>query len=152
MQIEIEFDFRADVVELLNSHLQSMAEQSPPESMHALDVSELQADDVTFWCARDESGVLMGCGAIKQLDSGHAEIKSMKTSDDFLRQGVAAAILERILDVAKTRSYKRLSLETGSVESFAAAQKLYERYGFEECEPFADYVIDPNSLFMTRVL
>ncbi len=128
-----------------------MAAISPPESCHALDASELEQSDITFWSAWS-GDALAGCGALKALDQEHGEIKSMRTSSGFLRQGVAAAILETILDVARERRYRRLSLETGSMEAFAAACRLYERYGFEYCAPFADYVLDPNSVFMTLEL
>ena len=132
-------------------HLASMAAISPPESCHALDASELEQPDVTFWSAW-EGERLAGCGALKELDPCHGEIKSMRTSARFLRQGVAARVLETILEAARDRGYRRLSLETGSMDEFAPACRLYERYGFTYCSPFADYVLDPNSVFMTLEL
>ncbi len=92
----------------------------------------------------------MGCGAIKELDLRHGEIKSMRTVPSHLRQGVAAKLMRHILDEAKRRSYERLSLETGSTEPFAPARCLYASFGFTRCGPFADYVHDPFSVFMTR--
>jgi putative acetyltransferase len=92
----------------------------------------------------------MGCGAIKELDSRHGEIKSMRTASAHLRKGVAAALLRRMFDEAKRRSYRQLSLETGSTEAFAPAHRLYAAFGFKLCGPFADYVDDPFSVFMTR--
>jgi putative acetyltransferase len=94
----------------------------------------------------------LGCGALKELDARHGEIKSMRTAASHLRQGVAAGILRHILKVAEQRSYVRLSLETGSVEAFAPARNLYARFGFEVCGPFADYVLDPHSVFMSKAL
>jgi len=91
----------------------------------------------------------VGCGALKELDATHAELKSMRTSSPHLRKGVGAALLEHMLNVARERAYRRLSLETGSIEAFAPARALYARFGFEPCGPFADYVEDPNSVFMT---
>ena len=139
------------VLALLDEHLADMHAYSPPESVHALDHDELRAPDVTFWTAWDGEE-LLGCGALKELDARHGEIKSMRTSRSQLRKGVAAAILEHIIAVARERGYERLSLETGSGGPFEAALRFYERHGFEYCEPFADYVLDPFSRFMTREL
>jgi putative acetyltransferase len=139
------------VLDLIGEHLQSMHDSSPPESVHALDVSELRGDDVTFWTAWDD-GELLGCGALKELDGKHGEIKSMRTVTRHLRKGVATALLEHIIDVARARGYERVSLETGSDGPFEGALRFYERHGFEYCEPFADYVLDPFSRFMTRQL
>lgn len=138
-----------EVLELLNEHLQSMALHSPPESIHALGLAALWQPDITFWSVWANAG-LMGCGAIKELDSQHGEIKSMRTVSSHLRKGVAAALMRHILEQARRRSYRRLSLETGSMEAFAPARSLYARFGFEPCGPFADYVEDPYSVFMTR--
>lgn len=140
-----------EVIGLLREHLHSMTLHSPPESIHALDLPALRQPDITFWSVWQDAE-LMGCGAIKELDSRHGEIKSMRTVLSHLRKGVAATLLQHILDEAKYRSYERLSLETGSMEAFAAARKLYARFGFRSCGPFADYVEDPYSVFMTKEL
>ena len=136
---------------LLEEHLQSMHELSPPESVHALDLSGLRKPGITFWTAwsHDE---LLGCGALKELDPAHGEIKSMRTSSTRRREGAGRAMLEHIISEARSRRYARLSLETGSMEAFAPARKLYESFGFTYCAPFADYTEDPNSMFMTRAL
>ena len=163
MIIRKETEFGDAVVALLELHLERMQELSPPGSVHALDLAALQTPDLTFWTlwtdgnqeSENASGVareeLMGCGALKEHDSTFGEIKSMRTADAFLRQGVAATMLQHIIDTAQSRGYKRLSLETGSasLSGFAAAHALYTRFGFSECEPFAGYVLDPYSLFMT---
>jgi len=141
----------AAVLALLDEHLREMYAASPPESVHALDLSELRASDVTFWTAWDGEE-LLGCGALKALDVKHGEIKTMRTARKHLRKGVAAAILEHITNVARERGYERLSLETGSGGPFDAALRFYEKHGFEYCEPFADYVPDPFRRFMTRSL
>src|SRR5450631_4736336 len=138
-----------EVLKLLNEHLQSVALHSPPESVHALGLAALRQPDISFWSVWENAG-LMGCGAIKELDSRHGEIKSMRTVSLHLRKGVAAALMRHILEEARRRSYRRLSLETGSMEAFAPARSLYARFGFEPCGPFADYVEDPYSVFMTR--
>lgn len=151
MNIRTDNATHAAVLALLDEHLREMYAASPPESVHALDLSELRASDVTFWTAWDGEE-LLGCGALKTLDAKHGEIKTMRTSRKHLRKGVAAAILEHITNVARERGYERLSLETGSGGPFDAALRFYEKHGFEYCEPFADYVPDPFSRFMTRSL
>jgi putative acetyltransferase len=133
---------------LLNEHLQNMHELSPPESVHALDLENLRAPGITFWTIWDED-LLLGCGALKELDQWHGEIKSMRTPAAHRRKGAGRAILAHIIEVARERSYDRLSLETGSAEAFIPARKLYESFGFSYCGPFHDYTDDPNSVFMT---
>jgi len=137
-----------EINKLLQEHLYSMTLHSPPESMHALDVEKLRIPDITFWTVWQDSE-LIGCGALKELDAAHGEIKSMRTASAHLRKGVATALLTHILQEARKRSYRRLSLETGSMEAFRPARSLYARFGFKPCIPFADYVEDPNSVFMT---
>jgi len=151
MRIEIGDPEAADVNALLDEHLRNMHELSPPESVHALDVSRLKGRDITFWTAR-EGDALLGCGALKEIDSTHGEVKSMRTTQAMRRRGVGRAILAHILTAARSRGYKRLSLETGSMPAFIPAQKLYESFGFTYCGPFADYRPDPNSVFMTKEL
>lgn len=137
-----------EIARLLQVHLDFMAALSPPESRHVLDLDGLRAPEVTFWTAwRD--GTLLGCGALKELTTGHGEIKSMHTAQTARGQGVAAAILATIMAEARQRNYRRLSLETGSMAGFRPAHKLYQRYGFMDCLPFGDYIADPNSVFMT---
>jgi putative acetyltransferase len=137
-----------EIIQLLQEHLHSMTLHSPPESIHALDIEKLRKPDITFWTVWQDSK-LMGCGALKELDDAHGEIKSMRTASAHLRKGVATAMLTHILEEARRRSYRRLSLETGSVEAFAPARSLYARFGFKPCAPFAEYVEDPYSVFMT---
>ena len=137
------------ILGLLREHLEDMAEHSPPESVHALDSEALRAPDVTFWTGW-QGGELLGCGALKELDPEHGEIKSMRTAAGHVRKGVASKILEHILLEAQGRLYRRLSLETGSMEAFQPARALYESYGFVYCGPFADYADGPYSVFMTR--
>ena len=140
-----------EVIALLREHLQGMAQLSPPESVHALDLDGLRRPEISFWSAW-QGDELLGCGALKQLDAEHGEIKSMRTAARHLRKGVAAAMLEHLVGEAGRRAYRRLSLETGSMAGFAAARSLYARHGFGSCGPFADYVDDPNSVFMTKHL
>jgi putative acetyltransferase len=137
-----------DVQELLREHLASMRANSPACSVHALDLSGLQQPDVTFWTARDDTR-LMGCGALRELDATHGEVKSMRTATAYLRRGVASAILSHLVEVGRARSYRHISLETGSGEAFDAAYQLYLRFGFEPCGPFGDYDEDPFSRYLT---
>lgn len=139
------------VIALLHAHLTAMALHSPPESIHALDLSGLRAPGVEFWSAW-RGGALAGCGALKDLGDGHGEVKSMRTDVAHLRQGVAAAMLVHLMATARARGWRRLSLETGSAAAFAPAHALYARHGFAPCGPFGDYSADPFSIFMTRAL
>lgn len=134
------------VLSLLNEHLQKMHQYSPAESIHALDASAIRHPDVTFWSVRD-GDTIAGCGALKALSPGHGELKSMKTSDRYLRRGVAGQVLLAIIAEAHRRKYHTLSLETGTHEAFAPAVRLYEQTGFVECGPFGDYTNDPHSRF-----
>lgn len=137
------------VARLLDEHLRGMAMLSPPESIHALDHDALLQPDISF-CSVWQGDALMGCGALKRLDDTHGEIKSMRTAAAFLRQGVAAFLLQHLIDEAARRGLRRLSLETGAMAGFAPAHRLYESFGFTRCAPFSDYREDPNSLFYCR--
>lgn len=148
MRIEIDDPARPDVYALLEEHLRNMYELSPPESVHALDVSGLKRPEITFWSVRD-GDELLGCGALKELEPGHGEVKSMRTPSAMRRRGAGRAVLNHILAEARRRGYKRLSLETGPAQTFGAAHHLYESVGFRHCGPFGDYKLDPFSVFMT---
>jgi putative acetyltransferase len=139
------------IAQLLNEHLNSMEQLSPPESRHALNIEQLREPDVTFWSAWSQQQ-LLGCGALKELSPQHGEIKSMRTDSRHQRKGVAAKLLSHILLEATKRHYKKVSLETGSMDEFKPAQCLYSRFGFQLCEPFESYCKDPNSLFMSLEL
>lgn len=141
----------ADTIALLQEHLQSMTLYSPPESIHALDLQQLRTPDLTFWTARVR-GELAGFGALKELDRQHGEIKSMRTASHFQRRGIARSLLQHVLEVARQRGYRRLSLETGTHAAFQPAVGLYRQHGFESCGPFGAYQYDPYSMFMTRQL
>jgi putative acetyltransferase len=142
---------RPEVAALLQRHLAAMAKHSPPESCHALDVDGLRSPEITFWSVWD-GAELAGCGALKELDPTHGEIKSMHTAPMHLRKGVASSLLGHMIAEARGRGYLRLSLETGSMDAYEPARSLYARFGFEVCGPFAGYVVDRHSVFMTRRL
>ena len=140
-----------DVVALLTRHLEFAGEHSPPEDVHALDVVRLTGEAITFVAAR-EDGHLLGVGAVKRLDEEHAELKSMHTAVEARGRGVARAILSHLIALATERGYRRVSLETGSMEAFAPARALYASAGFTECPPFGDYDPSRHSTFMTLAL
>ena len=151
MLIAIDDPARPDVTALLEEHLRNMYALSPRESVHALDVGGLKRPDITFFTARDQ-GVLLGCGALRELDPRHGEIKSMRTSATMRRRGVGRAILAQLMQTARERGYRRLSLETGAIDAFIPARRLYESVGFTPCGRFADYLPDPNSFYMSLAL
>jgi putative acetyltransferase len=141
----------SQIAGFLHEHVQEMRSITPLESKHALDLDALRAPEVTFWSVMDGDSIV-GCGAVKRLDAVHAELKSMRTAPQRKRSGIASLLLEHVLTEAERMGFARLSLETGSAEFFLPARRLYERFGFTYCEPFADYKPDPNSVFMTRPL
>jgi len=139
------------IAALLRLHLDEMHRWSPPCSVHAMPVERLRQSDVTFWSAWN-GNALAGCGALRHLDEGHGEIKSMRAAPDYRGRGVGKAILRHLLGEARARGYARVSLETGRPAEFLPARRLYESYGFVECPPFADYVLDDFSICMTLEL
>lgn len=141
----------AQIGELLQLHLDEMHQWSPPESVHAMPVERLRQPDVTFYSAWDGDR-LAACGAIKQIDPGHGELKSMRAHPDYRGKGAGKAMLLHLLGVAQQRGYGRVSLETGRPEPFLPARRLYESHGFVECPPFADYTEDAFSICMTKTL
>jgi putative acetyltransferase len=141
----------SDVRQLLDRHLAFMNETSPPEDVHALDVDGLLDPAVLFFSCR-HNGVLLGVGALKRLDDHHAELKSMHTAQAVRGQGIALAMLDHLVAVARHAGFGRLSLETGSMAAFSPARSLYAKRGFVPCQPFGEYSESPNSTFMTLVL
>ena len=138
----------ADIAALIGLHVNGALANSPPGSCHAMGIAALRRPEITVWTAR-QGGELLGCAALRELDARHGEIKSMRVVAGHLRQGVARALLAYIIAVARGRGYRRLSLETGTNEAFAAARTLYAGFGFEECGPFGEYEADTASVFLT---
>lgn len=151
MDIKIDALSSSEIAEFLEEHIREMKSVSPPESKHALDLAGLRKPEITFWTVWDGSR-LIGCGAIKELDASHAEIKSMRITALYRGKGIASMLLQHILNEAKLRGYRRISLETGSMSFFEPARNLYAKYGFKNCAPFSTYKEDPNSVFMTKDL
>ena len=139
------------IADFLQEHLDHMNEITPPESVHALDLAALRSPEITFWSVW-EGAELLGCGALKELDPHCGEIKSMRTAKTHRGRGIGSMMFEHIIQVAKGRGYRCLNLETGAMAEFGPARRLYQRYGFEYQGPFADYVDDPNSMFMIKML
>jgi putative acetyltransferase len=140
-----------DVRDLLEFHFEQMHSSSPPGACHVLPIDSLRGPDMTVWSARDE-GMLVGIGALKEIACDHGEVKSMRTAQGARGRGVGRAILRQIVAQALDRGYRRLSLETGSTEPFAAALRLYESEGFVPCGPFGSYCDTPFTRFFTREL
>ena len=147
MDIRVD-DLSSDATrDLLRLHLQGMHANSPPGHVFALDLSGLQIPEVTVWSAWNDDEIC-GIGALKQLDASSGEVKSMRTHPRYLRQGVGAALLERIIEEARTRNLRRLSLETGSGPAFEPALGLYRKRGFVDGDAFADYVRSEFNQFL----
>lgn len=138
LEIRVDDLSNRQTLDLVRLHLEEMHANSPPGSVFALDLTDLQAAGVTVWTAWIGDSVA-GIGALRDLGDATGEVKSMRTNPSFLRQGVAAAILEHIIGVARSRGMTRLSLETGSGDSFEPALALYRQRGFVDGEAFADY-------------
>lgn len=141
----------ADLRLLFERHTADMHADTPPESVHMMDASELAIPEVRFFVMRDV-GMPVGMGAFKRIDDAHAEIKSMHVLVEVRGRGLSRRMLAHLMDEAKATGYRRLSLETGVQPTFIAARALYAKAGFTECPPFEGYWDDPNSVFMTKVL
>jgi putative acetyltransferase len=151
MKIEVDDLTRTQVHELLEEHLANMHELSPPEQVFALDLEKLRTPDITFWTAWEDI-TLVGCGALKELSLNYGEIKSMRTPALRRRTGAGRALLRTIIEEAKSRGYLQLSLETGSHPEFHKAHALYRSEGFQYSGPFAEYLENPHSVFMSLQL
>ena len=151
MEIRLDDLTGPEIHALLEEHLAEMRRISPPGSVHAMPIEALRGPGITFWTVWSDTD-LLGCGALKELDPAHGEIKSMRTALAHRGKGVARAMLEHIIAEARRRSYARLSLETGSMPNFEPARRLYASFGFARCPPFGMYFEDPNSVCMTVLL
>ena len=140
-----------DARSLLEAHLAFTHAVTPAGHVHALDVKALTSPDISFFSARS-GGVAVGVGALRHLDDNHAEIKSMHTAHARRGGGIGRAMVTHLLEVARARNYQRVSLETGTMHEFEPARSLYRSLGFEPCEPFGNYTVNPHSLCMTRLL
>ena len=151
MTIKVDDLSGPEIAAFLDEHIRDMRAISPPESKHALDLPGLRKPEITFWTLWDNE-TIAGCGALRQLDASHGEVKSMRTAAACRRRGAASRVLAHIIEEATRRRYRRLSLETGAMSFFAPARALYRKFGFEPCGPFSTYKEDPNSVFLTKIL
>ena len=140
---------REDVRALLAQHFAEMRAGSPPSACHVLPVDGLMDSAIRFFTLRDD-GVLLGCGALKRLAGDHGEVKSMRTADAALGRGIGKALLDHLVATARAEGMTRLSLETGSTDQFAAANRLYEKEGFERCGPFGGDADTPFTRFFAK--
>ena len=143
--IENNFD-EPQVNELLTKHFIELRTVSPPGSTHVLDIPGLKDSTIRFWSLWDGEN-LVGCGALKILEKEHGEFKSIRVADKFRKNGMGEKIISHLIDQAKQIGIKKLSIETGYGDFFAPARKLFKKFGFKECEPFAHYKPDPNSCY-----
>jgi putative acetyltransferase len=149
--IAIEDPSVEDVQELVRRHLAFAHEHTPKVDRHALDVSGLMDPAVTVFSARRD-GDLLAIGALRELDEAHGEVKSMHTAQAARGRGVGRAMVDHLIGVARERGYRRVSLETGTMDAFVPARSLYTRVGFTPCGPFGDYSQSPSSAFMTMLI
>lgn len=140
-----------DLTLLMRRHTDAMHSQSPPGSIHMLDASKLAAPGIWFFVMRDGEEPI-GMGAVKRIDGHHAEIKSMHVLAERRGQGLSRQMLDHLVAHALSEGFARLSLETGSQSGFVPAHNLYRSAGFADCGPFEGYVLDPNSVYMTRTI
>ena len=134
---------------LVARHLEGMRENSPPESVHALEIEKLRGPEIFFWSVWQGDDIA-ACGALKRIDARKGELKSMRVADAFLGQGVGRSLLNHLIEQARAMGLESLWLETGCSPAFTPALRLYESTGFVRCGPFDGYTDDPFSVFMSR--
>ena len=145
----IEGNFQnSEVNELLNKHFIELRSVSPKGSAHVLDIEGLKDKSIKFWSLWDNNQ-LIGCGALKFLEKNHGEFKSIRVADKFRRSGIGEKIIEHLIEEAKKLKISKLSIETGAGDFFIPARKLFSKFGFKKCIPFAHYKEDPNSCYFT---
>ena len=145
--IEGNFD-NLEVNDLLKKHFIELRSVSPAGSTHVLDIDGLKDPSIKFWSLW-ENNKLIGCGALKFLERGHGEFKSIRVADEFRKKGIGERIINHLIEEAKKLEISKLSIETGAGEFFAPARKLFNKFGFKKSEPFAHYKVDPNSCYFT---
>tara|TARA_B100000945_G_scaffold306579_1_gene294177 strand:- start:803 stop:1261 length:459 start_codon:yes stop_codon:yes gene_type:complete len=148
--IEGNFD-NPDVNALLKKHFSELRAVSPAGSTHVLDIDGLKVNTIKFWSLW-ENNQIIGCGALKFLENGHGEFKSIRVADNFRKKGIGEKIIFHLIGEAKKFNIEKLSVETGSGDFFLPARKLFKKFKFIECPPFAHYKEDPNSCYFTLKL
>ena len=148
--IEGNFD-NFEVNELLKKHFIELRAASPEGSAHVLDIPGLKVSSIKFWSLwKNEK--LIGCGALKFLDNDHGEFKSIRVHNDFRKKGYGIKVINHLIYEAQKLNIKKLSIETGAGDFFIPARKLFDKCGFEICEPFAHYNKDINSIYLTKII
>ena len=145
--IEGNFD-NSEVNNLLKKHFIELRSVSPAGSTHVLDIDGLKDPSIKFWSLWEDNK-LVGCGALKFLEKKHGEFKSIRVADEFKKRGAGERIINHLIEEAKKLKISRLSTETGAREFFLPARKLFSKFGFKKCPPFAHYKEDPNSCYYT---
>ena len=145
--IEGNFD-NLEVNDLLKKHFIELRSVSPAGSTHVLDIDGLKDPSIKFWSLW-ENNKLIGCGALKFLEKGHGEFKSIRVADEFRKKGIGERIINHLIEEAKKLEISKLSIETGAGEFFLPARNLFSKFGFKTCPPFAHYKNDPNSCYFT---
>ena len=140
-----------EVHELLTNHFIELRSVSPEGSAHVLDIPGLKVPSIKFWSLWQKE-MLLGCGALKFLDEKHGEFKSIRIHDYFRGKGYGANVINHLIIEAKKLSILKISIETGAGNFFKPARKLFKQCGFKECEPFAHYREDVNSVYFTRLI
>ena len=148
--IEGNFD-HPEVNKLLTKHFIELRAASPEGSAHVLDIIGLKIPSIKFWSLWEDEK-LLGCGALKFLDSGHGEFKSIRVHDNFRNKGNGIKVINHLIDEAKKLKIKRLSIETGAGKFFEPARKLFKECNFELTKPFAHYKEDENSIYLTKLI
>jgi len=148
--IEGNFD-HPEVNELLSKHFIELRKASPEGSAHVLDIPGLKVSSIKFWSLWEDDK-LMGCGALKLLDKGHGEFKSIRVHDVYRGKGNGIKVIKHLIEEAKKLNIKRISIETGAGKFFEPARKLFQKCNFKPCEPFAHYKKDINSLYLTKLI
>ena len=146
--VEGNFD-NSEVNELLNKHFIELKAASPEGSAHVLDIPGLKDSSIKFWSLW-ENDKLIGCGALKFINNNHGEFKSIRVHDNFRKKGYGVKVIKHLINEAKRLNIKQISVETGAGEFFNPARKLFDQYGFTECEPFSHYKLDENSIYLTK--
>ena len=145
--IEGNFD-NSEVNDLLKKHFIELRSVSPAGSTHVLDINGLKDPSIKFWSLW-ENNELVGCGALKFLEKKHGEFKSIRVADNYRKKGIGEKIIDHLIEEAKKLEVSKLSIETGAGNFFLPARKLFSKFGFKKCPPFAHYKIDPNSCYFT---
>ena len=139
------------VHELLTKHFSELRTASPEGSAHVLDINGLKVPSIKFWSLWQGEN-LIGCGALKFLEKDHGEFKSIRVHDSFRSMGYGIHVITHLISEAKRLKIKRLSIETGAGDFFLPARKLFEKCEFAACEPFAHYIEDINSVYLTKII